>query len=280
MSAPPSKRSGREPGCFHRPADPQRMLRRIEQRLAAVGAVEQHAEARPAVGDAHRRLHREALEGVDPLARRAGLVGDLLQLRAMVDREREERLRLRPPRRRPMDVVQRLVMAERVMRAALLEKRLQLDPGRIFRRAEQPRHGEGAAGVGPGRRGRVRLAPQPAAQEAAHEGVAGAEHVEHLDRKAAPDDAVVDAVRESRRERRRSPSARASGRSSPSKARGCGGAPRGCPPRRRRCGSPPRCRRSGRSRRAPPADAPTPCRSGCSAPRPAAWPARPQRFGR
>ena len=40
----------------------------------------------------------------------------------------------------------------------------------------------------------MRLASQPAAQEAAHEGVAGAEHVEHFDRKSAPDDAVLDAV--------------------------------------------------------------------------------------
>ena len=75
-------------------------------------------------------------------------------------------------------------------------------------------------------------------------------------------------VRDRVRERRRSPSARASARSSPRTARGCGEARRACPPRRRRCGSPPRCRRSGRSRAAPSADAPRPCRSGCSAPRP------------
>ena len=78
----------------------------------------------------------------------------------------------------------------------LLEEGLQLRPGRIFRRAEQPRHCECAAGIRPGGRRCVRLAPQPAAQEAAHEGVAGAEHVEDLDRKPPPDDAVVDALRD------------------------------------------------------------------------------------
>ena len=108
----------------------------------------------------------------------------------------------------------RLVAAERAVRAALLEEGLQLEPGRIFRRAEQPRHGEGAAGIRPGRRRRVRLAAQPAAQEAAHEGVAGAEHVEDFDRKSPPDDAVVDRSPGSRRGTRRSPSARASARSS------------------------------------------------------------------
>ena len=71
--------------------------------------------------------------------------------------------------------------------------------GRVRRRsgigrAEQARHGEGAAGVGPGRAGRKVLAAEPAAQEARHEGVAGAEHVEHLDREAPAEDAVFEIV--------------------------------------------------------------------------------------
>ena len=98
-------------------------------------------------------------------------------------------------RRRPMDVVERVVLAQRALRAAVLEEMLELRPGRIFRRAEQPRHGEGAAGIGPGRAGRDASSPlQPAAQEAGHEGVAGAEHVVDFDREALADDAGFEVV--------------------------------------------------------------------------------------
>ena len=51
------------------------------------------------------------------------------------------------------------------------------------------------------------LAAEPAAQEAGHEGVAGAEHVVDLDRKALADDAVLEVVADRRRHRRCSPSA-------------------------------------------------------------------------
>ncbi len=61
-----------------------------------------------------------------------------------------------------------------------------------------------------------RLALQPAAQEARHEGVAGAEHVVDLDRKALADDAVLEVVGDRRRHRRCSPWRRASARWSPS----------------------------------------------------------------
>ena len=90
---------------------------------------------------------------------------------------------------------------------AVVEEELQLLPGRVFRRAEQARDGEGAAGIGPGARGRPVLAAQPAAQEAGHEGVAGAEHVVDLDREALADDAVLEVVGDRARRRRCSPSA-------------------------------------------------------------------------
>ncbi len=96
MSAPPSKRSGREPGFSTGRPIQSGCLAGVEERLAAVGVVEEHAEARAAVGDLRRRLDGEALEVGKLLARRAGIVGELLQLRAMIDGEREERLRLRP----------------------------------------------------------------------------------------------------------------------------------------------------------------------------------------
>ena len=75
------------------------------------------------------------------------------------------------------------------------QEMLQLLPGRIFRRAQEPRHREGAAGIGPGAGGLQRLVAQPAAQEAGHEGVAGAEHVVDLDRKAGPGHAFLETNR-------------------------------------------------------------------------------------
>ena len=54
MSAPPSKRSGREPGSSTGRPIQSGMLCCVEQRLAAVGLVEQHAEAGPPAGDARR----------------------------------------------------------------------------------------------------------------------------------------------------------------------------------------------------------------------------------
>ena len=80
------------------------------------------------------------------------------------------------------------------MRAAVLQEIGELLPGRIFRRAEKARYGEGAAGIGIGRAGLQRLVAQPAAQEAGHEGVAGAEHVVDLDRETLADDAFLEIV--------------------------------------------------------------------------------------
>ena len=106
------------------------------------------------------------------------------------------RRRLRPARRRPVDMVDLLVLAQRAMRRAMLEEILQLRKGRAFRRAEQARDGEGAAGIGPGAAGLERLVAQIAAQEAGHEGVAGAQHVIDLDREARALDAVLERVRD------------------------------------------------------------------------------------
>ena len=85
---------------------------------------------------------------------------------------------------RPVQVFEVGIFAQAKMGAALVEERLQLDPTRHRRRTAMARHGEGAAGVGPARAHFQLLAAQPAAQEPAHEGVAGAEDVEHLHRDA------------------------------------------------------------------------------------------------
>ena len=47
-------------GLLDRTADPERVVGGAKQRLAPIDAVDQHAEAGPAVGDPRRRLHREA----------------------------------------------------------------------------------------------------------------------------------------------------------------------------------------------------------------------------
>src|SRR4029079_1009166 len=82
--------------------------------------------------------------------------------------------------------------ADRALARAVGEEVLQLEPARHRRRAAVARDDERAAGVGVGGAALARLAAQPAAPEAGHEGVAGAEDVEHLDRKAGADDAVLE----------------------------------------------------------------------------------------
>ena len=136
----------------------------------------------------------EALEPADALARRVRFVGDLLELRAMIDRQRHQARRLRAPRRRPMNMVQRLVAPERALGRAVFEEALQLRPGRIFGRTQQARNGEGAAGVGEGAAGLQRLVAQPTPKETRHERVAGAEHVIDLDGEARPLHALLDRV--------------------------------------------------------------------------------------
>ena len=125
---------------------------------------------------------------------RAGVVGDLLELGPMVDRERHDRGRLGAARRRPVDVIERLVTAQRPMGRAVREKAAEFGPGRIFGRAQEARDGESAVGVGVGAAGLERLVAQPAAQKAGHEGVAGAEHVIDLDRKTRPLDALIERI--------------------------------------------------------------------------------------
>src|SRR5439155_16248834 len=89
------------------------------------------------------------------------------------------------------DMVDRLVAPQRLVFAANLKEELQLFPGRDFRRAQQSRYGEGAAGIRPGCRRRMILALEPAAQEDRHEAVAGAQHIIDLDREALAYDAVL-----------------------------------------------------------------------------------------
>ena len=92
-------------------------------------------------------------------------------------------------------VFSRAVVAQNARRRLAGDEGLQLGEGRIFRRAEKARHGDGAAGIGPGAGRLDRLALQPAAQETGHEGVAGAERVVDVDREAGTADAVLQLLR-------------------------------------------------------------------------------------
>jgi hypothetical protein len=96
------------------------------------------------------------------------------------------------------------VVAQAERPAAFAEEALELLPGRHGGRAAVPRDDDRAARVGVLAAGRQRLAAQPAAQEAGHEGVAGAEHVEDLDRKPSADHAIVETVGNLAREGRAS----------------------------------------------------------------------------
>ena len=125
----------------------------------------------------------------------ASSAAQILQLGAMVDGERHQTRDHTPARRRPMDVVQRGVLAQRPFRAAVIEEMRQLRS-----RSDIPAS-RGAAT--PRRRRRhwprsrevARSSPlQPAAEETGHEGVAGSEHVEDFDREALADDAGFEVV--------------------------------------------------------------------------------------
>ncbi|EEF24015.1 conserved hypothetical protein, partial [Ricinus communis] len=162
---------------FDRAADPGEILGRgIEEGIAAEALVDQHAVAAAVVGNAGGGLDGQPLEGDDLLVVDAEFVADAGQLRTMIDRQRHEKRDIALAGRRPVNVIDRLVLAQRTMFAALGQEEVELGPSRIFGRAEEAGDGEGAAGIRPGGAGLQRLVLQPAAQEAGHERIAGAKH--------------------------------------------------------------------------------------------------------
>ena len=72
----------------------------------------------------------DAIQEVDPKAGTARVVGHLLHLHPMVDGEGQELCGLGAARRRPVHVVDRLVLPQRLEGAAMLQEILQLLPGR------------------------------------------------------------------------------------------------------------------------------------------------------
>ena len=94
-----------------------------------------------------------------------------------------------------MQLFEPSILAQAAMAAAPIQKLLELDPARARRGAAMPRHGQRTAGVGEPAALLDGGIPQPAPQKAAHERVAGAQHVQHLDRKARAFDPPLDIVR-------------------------------------------------------------------------------------
>src|ERR1700676_3630061 len=111
----------------------------------------------------------------------------------MVDRERHYRLGGWTTRARPVQMAEYCVFAERSLRTAVLQEMLQLSPRRVFRRAQQTRYGECPGSVGIPEAGLQRFVVQPAAEEAGHEGVAGAENVIDIHRKSVAPNAFFEA---------------------------------------------------------------------------------------
>ncbi len=165
----------------------------------------------------------------------------------VVDGERHDPIR-QPARRVVAQCMWLSAASLRSARSLLpcFRKILQLRPGRDFRRAQQARHRERPARIGPGAARLQILVAQPAAQEARHEGVARAQHVVDFDRKARSAHALVERFGNVLGEHH------AAHRTALAHDRGgrvqCGwrGSPPACPRSRRRYAAPPRCRRSGR----------------------------------
>ena len=131
----------------------------------------------------------------------AGRVAHRLELAAVVEGEGQHLRPMPLAVGAPVQALERLVVAQRPLRRAVREEVAELGPGRDRRRAAVPGDREGAAGIGEPAAFLKRQVAQIAAQEAAHEGIAGAQHVVDLDRKARPLDPVLDVVRDGAGER-------------------------------------------------------------------------------
>ena len=184
-------------GPFHRPTDPETSSLGSVERVGAEPAVTEDAVTTPISLHLERRLEAEALEGADPLGRRAG---QLLELRAVVEGEDSHFGPVPVPVGGPVDLFELGIVAQVLADDPSLEEELQLLPARVGGRAAVTGHGEGAAGVGVFQRGRPVLAVEPALQQARHEAVTGAEDVEDLDREAGTGLAGIEAFRHVARE--------------------------------------------------------------------------------
>src|SRR5687767_7598864 len=89
-----------------------------------------------------------------------------------------------------MHVVEHLVLAQGAMRAAVGEKILKLGECWKLRRAQEPRHRDRPARIGPGGASFERYSLEPSPQEARQECVSRSQHIVDFDWKSASRDAV------------------------------------------------------------------------------------------
>ena len=139
-----------------------------------------------------RSRRNQALEAGNFAGRRTMLRSDLVELRTVVERQYREFGPVARARTGAVQVFERHILAHARAGGTVFEEILQLFPTRHRRRTTVARHHQGTAGIGIGAAARQVFVAQPAGQEARHEGIAGAEDVEHLDRKARPHDAGFD----------------------------------------------------------------------------------------
>ena len=232
-----------------RAADPERLAARLVERVAAEPVVEQDAAVGPAAGGLARRLEAEPLEVRDVL------VGDAGAHPPSARAGRGGRTPSPAAAARPWCGWSPNAPA-RASRPSSARAR-----GEPWAKKYSSSVKLGTAGAQPWRETAnapqalaylqavlERRVAQIAAQEAAHEGVAGAQDVEHLDREARPLDAVLEVGRDRPVEHDAAHRAALDhDQRRPARARGSCGRRRACRWCRRRCGSPPRCRRSRRS---------------------------------
>ena len=143
--------------------------------------IEQHPEALATGRHACRGIHSQQFEPGEALERGVEANRHLLELRAMIHREHQQAPQPAAARRRPVQMVQPRVLAQRSMRAAVGEVVIQLRESRELGRAQQARDRQRSARVAQARADLVRLAPQIAAQKTGQKRVPGPQRVVDLD---------------------------------------------------------------------------------------------------
>ena len=183
-------------GHFDRATDPVRQVGGRLERALSVEPVEQDAEAAIALREAVHGAQCQRLERVDARGVGAEARAQVLELAAMVDGEHRQLVPAAAAGGRAVHMFQPRVVAQPERPIRRREERLQFRPRRHRRCAAVARHDQCTTRVAPAAAGRQRLVAQPAAQEAGHERVAGAEHVEDVDGEPGADHAVVERRRD------------------------------------------------------------------------------------
>ena len=175
-----------------RAADPETAAGGRIQGLLAIEVVAQYAAAPLTPRRLARRPPAQLLEAGDVRRPLAVGLGEIVEPGAVIEGEGAD-LGPRPrPVGRPVDVAEALIVAQTAVRAALVEEIPELHQARDRRGAAVTRDDDGAAGVGGAATILQSRARKPAMEEAGHERIAGAEHVEDLDVEAGAGDAVLD----------------------------------------------------------------------------------------